>query len=257
MTLGLSECCRLFACDALLGAPPVPPDGYTPDVQDLEAEMSRLGISTSVVRHRACLDANGHFGNLVLMEEIAGHSGLIPAWFVTPDGYEPDFAPEALVDRMLAAGVRLAWTDPAAQDFSLQPWCSGRLLSALQERRVPLLLRYSAAPLSDLHQALEAYPQLRTILLDVPRYGRNRPLEALLALHPHLYLCFGPSFSVHEGFRDLVSRYGQERWVWGAGYPSYEGGAAIAGLAYSGLSASEMEAVAHLNMERLLAEVEV
>ena len=250
-------CSQLFACDALLGPPPVAPHGCLPDVRDLEAEMTRLGIDASVVRHRACLDANGDFGNRVLMEEISGHAKLIPAWFVTPDGYEPHFEPELLVDEMLALGVRLAWTDPMTQAFSLQPWCSGRLLSALQERQLPLLLSYSQVPPGDLHQALEAYPQLRVILLDLPRLGRNRQLEALLALHPHLYLCFGPSFSVHAGFWDLCNRYGHERWVWGAGYPTFEGGAAITGLTYSGLTAEEMEAVAHANLERLLAEVVV
>jgi predicted TIM-barrel fold metal-dependent hydrolase len=191
------------------------------------------------------------------MAETAGRPHLIPAWFVTPDGREPRWNPQVLVAEMLVAGVRLAWLDPEAEMLSLQPWCAGPLYAALQDHRIPLLLPYPKVKADDLHLILAAYPQLPVVLINVLRLGRNRLLEPLLALHPQLYLCFGPSFSVHGYFRDLCNRYGPYRWVWGAGYPEFEGGAGVAGLTYAGLNAEELSRVAHGNMERLLAEVTV
>jgi hypothetical protein len=253
--MSLPGCGRLIACDALLGAPRVPFPSYTPDVADLETEMARLHIDAAVVRHRSCLDTAPYLGNDILMSESAGHAGLIPAWFVTPDGREPDWNPRLLVQQMLAAGVRLAWLDPEAEMMSLQPWCSGKLYEALQEHRLPLLLPYNKIKMDDLHLVLQGYPRLPIVLFHVLRLGRNRLLEPLLSQYPQLYLCFGPTFSVHNYFRDLCTRYGPYRWVWGTAYPEYEGGAGVAGLTYSGLNADEMALVGHGNIERLLAEV--
>jgi predicted TIM-barrel fold metal-dependent hydrolase len=246
----------LIACDTLLGAPRVPFSSYTPDVTDLQAEMTRLRIDAAIVRHRACLETAPYLGNDILMGEISGHAGLIPAWFVTPDGREPDWSAARLVEQMAQAGVRFAWTDPEAEMMSLQPWCSGKLYAALQERRMPLLLPYNKIKMDDLHMVLQAYPQLPVILFNVLRVGRNRFLEPLLEQHANLYLCFGPTFSVHNYFRDLCHRFGPQRWVWGSAYPEYEGGAGIAGLTYAGLTEDEMALVGHGNIERLLAEVE-
>ncbi|MEN6547451.1 MAG: hypothetical protein ABFE07_15570 [Armatimonadia bacterium] len=93
-----------MACDALVGAPLVPPADRVPNVADLQAEMTRLHISAALVRHHACLQTSAHLGNDVLMHEIAGHPNLTPAWFVIPDGREPQFNPALTLQHMLAAG---------------------------------------------------------------------------------------------------------------------------------------------------------
>lgn len=74
----------------------------------------------------------------------------------------------------------------------------------------------------------------------------------LLEKHDHLYLCFNPLFSVHDGYLDLYRNFGKKRWVFGIGYPQSEGGAGIAGLMYSGLPEDAIRAVAYENIERLL-----
>lgn len=217
--------------------------------------MARLHISAAVVRHRACLQVSAHLGNDVLMEEIAGKPQLLPAWFVTPDGREPQFDPEFTLGQMLAAGARFAWTNPASEGFSLQPWCCGKLYGSLAEHRVPLLLEYGSINLQDLHEAMTAFPTLRVILLQVPRVGRNRLVEPLLELHPELYLCFAPAFSVHCYWPDLCRRFGPYRWLWGTHYPDAEGGAAVTALMYAGLTPEALTAVAHGNIGRLISEV--
>jgi len=241
----------------MIGPPRVPSPDYVPTVADLLSEMDRLHIDASIVRHRTCLDVAPYTGNDVLMEQISSQDRLIPAWFVTPDGREPDFDPETLVAHMLAAGVKVAWTDPASEDFIFQGWLCRRLFGALAEARIPLVVEYGKVNLSDIHGVLSEFPGLRLILTQIPRLGRNRKLEPLLELHPELYLCFGPSFSVPGYWPDLCRRYGDHRWIWGSGYPDMEGGAGISGLVYSGLTGEQMNFVAHGNIERLLSEVRI
>jgi len=254
---------RLFACDPLVGRPGIPAYEYNTDIRDLAGEMQRLNIARAIVRNHDCLTAAPYFGNDLLMKSVAGHPDLLPAWFLTPDGRAPDFNVTKLVETMFGRNVKVAWISSSVGNYapesssriSFQTWCCREMFDALQQHRIPLLVSFESINLSDLHEVMADFPKLRIILLDIPRLGRQAMLEALLKTHPGLLLCFSPSFSVHGGYKDLCSRYGDHRWVWGMGYPQAEGGAAITGLVYSGLTRKQMEAVAFRNMERLLAEV--
>ncbi|MBI2437955.1 MAG: amidohydrolase family protein [Lentisphaerae bacterium] len=247
---------KWMACDPLIGRPRVPAGNLASTRDDLLAEMRRLGIQQAVVRHGAALECGPMAGNRQLMKETRRQPRLMPAWFLTPDGQEPDFRPETAVAAMLKAGARVAWMDPEAEDFSLLPWCSGALYEILQARRVPLLLDYLKIKADDLDRVLTDFPELRLILLNVPRLGRNRRLYPLLRRHPHLYVCLSHTYSVFRGIEDLCEQFGPLRWVFGMGYPAAEGGAAIAGVLYADISRETRAAIAHGNLERLLKEVQ-
>lgn len=247
---------QFIACDPLVGVPRVPAEnGVRPDVADLRQEMTRLRITSALVRHRACVENDPYWGNRTLMEDVAGCAELLPVWALTPDGETPGFDPAALLRAMLDGGARAAWLSPAAHGYSPAPWCCADLYAALAEARVPLLVSYDEFDGDRLEAICTAFPALRLILLRVPRLGRNRILYPLLRRHAELYLCFAPTFSVHEGYRDLCDTFGAHRWVLGTGYPDTEGGAGITGLLYAGLSDAQLHAVAQGNIERLLAEV--
>lgn len=246
---------KMITCDAMIGLPRQPLDSGDPTPEDLEQEMDRLRIDAAIVRHRFCLESSPYAGNRILMEEIQGHSRLIPAWVLTPDGQEPDYDAARTVRSMLDSGVRVAWMRPKEHTFSVQPWCSGELYAALQDARVPLLIDWNAQTPDDLNAVCAAFPELRLVVLNPSREGRHRLMYPLLKQHPHLYLCFSPVFSAHDVFMDLCGRFGPHRWVLGTGYPQSEGGAGITGLLYSGLPEAAIRAVASENIERLLAEV--
>ena len=247
---------RLVACDPLVGLLRVKPERYVPDCDDLLAEMARLGVDEAIVRHRAAYEAGVAAGNHAIAEDLVGRQALRPAWVVTPDGVEPDYSPALLVERMLAAGSLVCWMDPAAEGFSALPWCSGPLYELLQARRVPLLVEYAKISADHLDVVLGDFPELRLILLGVPRLGRHRLLYPLLTRHPNLYVCLSYTYSVHLGIEDLCQRFGPHRWVFGMGYPEAEGGASVAGLSYAAISDQARRAIAHGNIERLLAEVD-
>lgn len=246
---------KLIACDALVGLPRKPLRWLQPDAADLALELGRLGIAHAVVRHRQCLENAPHWGNAALAREAAAEPHWIPARCFTPDGAPEDFSMEADVAAAVAAGARIGWISPKEHMFSPRPWCAGALYAELAARRLPLLLDYRQVTVDEIDEIMTAQPQLRLVLLTVPRLGRSRNLYALLARHPSLRLCLSFSYSVHEGVEDLVARFGPERWVWGSGYPEAEGGASVALLTYSAISEEARALIAHGNIERLLAEV--
>ena len=247
---------KLIACDPLVGLPRVPlENGVQPDLSDLRTEMVRLHIAGALVRHRLCVDNGPYTFNRVLVEELQGQTGLRPVFMLTPDGETPEFAVANSVRDALRANAAAAWIHTKDQFYSPSTWCCGELYAALQATRLPLLIEYDQVSGEQLHDIASNFPELRLILLRIPRIGRNRNLYPLLKQHPNLFGCFDPPFSVFQGFRNLCDTFGPDRWVFGMGYPAAESGAAITGLMYAGLNDSELEAVGHRNLERLLAEV--
>ena len=122
---------------------------------------------------------------------------------------------------------------------------------------MPLLLPYGTLTPDTLHKVLSAFPHLPVILLEVPRLGRNHSLYRLMALHDNLVLCVSALYGVHLGLEDLCRNFGDQRLVFGSGYPICEGGASITALTYANLQDDTKEAIAHRNLWRILQEVQV
>jgi len=229
----------------VLGRPRVPLERVEPGAGDLLGEMRRLGIGRALVRHRACIEVGPRTGNELLLRELAGREELVPVWMLTPEAVFHPGGPGQAVRQMLSRGVRAAWMHPAGQDYVLEPWCCGRGLEALQERRVPLLVQWDAVTGRQLHEVLGAYPRLPLILLT---------LYPLLEQHPNLHVAVTPTYSVYRGIEELCERFGAGRFVFGSGYPEVEGGAALCMLNYADIPAAARQAIGRDNLERLLSE---
>ena len=245
---------RYFDCDAVLGRPIEPPPHFVPSLADMHAEMEMLDVARALVRHRACADIGPDAGNRMLTEEVKGDGRLVPAWMVAPEGLRDYGGPEQTVDAMLSAGARAAWVKPEAGNYVFEPWCCKAIFNALAERAVPLLARADEIAHSRMHQVLEAFPRLPVIALRPVRQGRHREFYALLERHENLYLAVTPSYSAHRGVEDLCATFGPDRLLFGSGYPDVAGGAGLCMLSYAEISDECKEAIAHGNLERLIAE---
>lgn len=246
---------KLIACDPVVGLPRKPYPWLRPDVADLLGELARLQIAAAIVRHRQCLENAPHWGNAVLARETTGHASLIPAVCLTPDGAPDAHDFDATFRDALARGLRVGWISPKEHMFSPRPWCCGRLYAACAAARLPLLLDYRQLTLDEVDEIMTAHPDLRLVLVQAPRLGRHRALYALLERHPSLHLCLSSAYSVHEGLNELVRQFGHTRFVWGSNYPEAEGGASVTLLTYADIPDAARAAIAHGNIERLLAEV--
>src|SRR5699024_4072814 len=81
-------------------------------------------------------------------------------------------------------------------------------------------------------------------------YRELRRLAPLLHRHPNLHLDT-VNFSTHQGFDWFVAEFGAERLLFATGAPRRDPGESIAQLAWSGLSAAQMNLVARANAQRL------
>lgn len=246
----------LVDCDAWVGRRGAAEPGVSATVDALLEEMDRVGIEQAVVTHYSAVDATPRLGNRLVDELCAPHQRLHRAWCLLPPSTREMGAAGEMVGRMLEAGVRVARLFPKTHGFCFAEWCIGDLLAALESRRVPVQVPLGEIAVDDLWRALNTYPRLPVVLMEVG-YRANRLLYPLLARFPNLCLSIAPRYSVHRGIEDVCARFGAERLLFGSGFPAREAGAAVAALTYAMISEREKRLIGSENMRRVLAAVQM
>jgi predicted TIM-barrel fold metal-dependent hydrolase len=246
----------LFDANVLLGPLPLRPPGAPECRADLLATLDRFGISQALVTHTLAKWHDAESGNRRLMEEIAGEERLVACWEVLPSstGEVPSEAKQ--VDQLLTAGARAARLSPTAHRLALEPWETDRLLEALAERRVPLLLDMDnrhwseTRPWAFIERACRTFPTLPLVLLREPQ-ANFRTLFPLLDRCPNLVVETS-YLQGHDAIRLIAERWGPERLAFGTGMPVWDPALPLTGLTYAGLTPEALAAVGGGTLRQLL-----
>ena len=224
----------------------------------LLAEMERLRISKSLVRSRWSPYLASDAVNSQLFDDCSHSDTLLPVAEVTPEGGEQFLdRPHDAIDHYISRGAVAGTPRCQKNDYRLSSWCSGNLLTAMQNRRLPLMVWINDdLEYDQLFTLLGEHPDLPVLLQGVPRDGYQRSLFPLIKRFKNLYLVAWTRFSVHLGLEYMVDRFGHEQIVWGSSYPESEGGAGIAGITYAMISDEAEAAIAGGNMARLIGEID-
>ena len=251
----------LFDANVLLGPQAQRPPGAPEDVRALIATMDAYGITRGLVAHTWAKGHDAATGNARLTEEVKGQGRLSACWVVLPSATgEVPPEPEQ-VDRLLASGARAARLCPVAHRLSLEPWEVDRLLGALAERRVPLLIDLDnrhwgePRPWRFIEWCCRTYPDLPVVLLREAQVN----FRTLFALMDRcLNLVVETSYlQGHDAIHLMVERWGADRLVFGTGMPVYDPALPIAGLTYAGLSPEALAGVAGGTLRRLMEGCQV
>jgi predicted TIM-barrel fold metal-dependent hydrolase len=224
-------------------------------VGELLAEMDRLEIERALVRTAPDdLDQDVLHSNAMLLAAAAGDRRLVPCPVVLPAeaGDVPSEAEQAAA--AVKAGAGAVCVRPALDCWSLAPWACGKLFTALQEHRLPVVCAQKHVPLQEVGRLAGAYPQLPVVVAGAG-YRQLRTLLPLLEAFPNTYLCIGGTFTVQGGLERLVERVGAGRLLFGTGFPEVEPMMAVTQLTYSALSDEQKALVGARNFERLFSEV--
>lgn len=247
---------EFFDANVWLGPLGQRPPGAPEDVPALLATMDAYGLTRALVTHTAAKWHDPATGNGRLTEELIGQDRLAACWAVLPAATGEAPAEPKQVERLLGAGARAARLCPAAHRLSLEAWEVDRLLGALAERRVPLLLDFDNRHWSEprpwrfIEWCCRTYPDLPVVLL---REGQAnfRTLFILLDRCPNL-IVETSYLQGHDAINLLVERWGAHRLAFGTGLPVFDPALPIAGLTYAGLSSEELAAVAGGTLRSLM-----
>lgn len=223
-------------------------------VEELLAEMDRLGIARALVSHTLAQSFDPPQANRILMHEIAGHERLLPCWTLLPPSCEEMGTLEEMLAGMAEADVRAVRLYPREHTYELADWQCGELFAALAERRYVVLLDLAQSNWNEIERICRTYPGLSLVVTRVG-YRMLRPLFALLGRCPNLY-CDLSNLSTYLAVEEVLERFGSSRLLFGTALPVADPGGPIARLFYTDAPEADLAAMAHGNVERLLAQVQ-
>ncbi len=137
--------------------------------------------------------------------------------------------------------------------FSISEWCSGELLGALEEERIPLILDMETVSWEDVYTILGNHKQLPVIAASC-NYRNNRYIYPLLENYKNLFIELS-WFMGTGAIEDVVKRFGSYNLLFGTNMPQYSGTAAVPILTYSDINQKDKQAIAGGNLSNLLKGV--
>jgi predicted TIM-barrel fold metal-dependent hydrolase len=241
-----------YDCNCMVGrfGQPQPHQFHAAD--ELERELDRCGIARALVFHALGKELDPATGNAALMREIAGRERLAPCWVVMPHHTGELPPPAELCQQMAQHGVRAVRMFPQLHSFCLAEWCAGELLTALEQRRIPVLVDHDQTGWEEINAVCTAHPCLPIVLLRA-NYRVHRFLYPLLARHANLHVEIG-ILVAHDAIAEAANRYGARRLLFGSALPHYTPGGPIANIMYSLVSDAAKALIAGGNLRRLLGE---
>lgn len=246
---------KYFDCNCSIGRVNYPRLYDIPDVEGLLKEMQTAGVEEALVYHILARDGFPPYGNSVLMEEIKNIPELHPAWVVLPHHTGEMPHPDKLLEEMKKSNVKAVRVYPKANhhSFSISEWCSGELLAALEDQRIPLMLDMEMIGWEEVNTILGNHKHLPVIAANC-NYRNNRYIYPLLENHKNLYIDLS-WFMGTGSIEDVVKRFGSRNLLFGTNMPQYSGAAAVSILTYSDIDQKAKQAIAGGNMSNLLNEV--
>ena len=254
---------RFFDCNAHFGLPFRRPLMPVPNAATLLAEMDRAGVERALVWHIAQHDASAQAGNDLLAQAIAPHQRLVGCWTILPNQAAEFPPPRVFFQQMRQQRIGALRVFPNPHHFLANAVSMGDWFEAMTAHRIPLLVSVRAWE-GDKGQPAMDWPQLYGLLADFPKlvcvvcdhgcWGEDRRFRPLLERYPNVYVDIG-HYLLDGGLEGLVADYGAGRVLFGSSFPlAYFGGMMMA-LKHARIPAEAKEAIAHGNLERILAEV--
>lgn len=245
---------KFFDCNCSVGRVVHPQLNDSFEAADLRHEMDIAGVEEALVFHTMARDAGPSLGNGLLGEALRGVKGLHSAWVVLPHHTGEMPPPKKLLKEMAKNGVKAVRMYPTKDyhSFSLAEWSCGKLLSALEEARVPLMLDIEIVWWEAVQSILERHPKLPLIVTNVG-YRHNRFSYPLFDRYDNLYVETSRYYGAGN-FEDVVERFGNHKIVFGTNMPLLTGTAAVSMLTYADIPAKAKEAIAGGTLRKLLKE---
>ena len=89
------------------------------------------------------IESDANLGNDLLLRETESRENLIPCLCALPDEASNPLDASKLVNSLIRRGARAVVLYPATHGYAMKDWCVGPLVSAIEERRLPLLLGWT------------------------------------------------------------------------------------------------------------------
>jgi len=244
---------KFFDSNCCLGKLSVPLPGYIESAKELTSIMEKAGVDEALICFTLAKEYSPTIGNQKLLEEIGEYQNLYPCWTILPHHTGEMPSANKLVKEMIAKHVFAARIFPKTHNWTLSEWSTGHLLTALEERRIPLFIDIEETDWSQVYSLCSNHPALPVVLTRAP-FRFSRQIYALLAETSNLYIDIS-FFQLHCGIEDICEKFGANRLLFGTAVPHFTPAPSVMAVKYSGISEENKEKIAGANLHHLLKSV--
>lgn len=238
-----------------LGYPATGPLAYQ-DTGTLRAALAKYHIRRALVSHTMAELHDAVEGNRVLTESLKDLPRCSGIMTLLPEGTGEIEDIADYVDQCLAKGLRAARLFPKTHRYTLKLPTIPKLLSALENRGVPLLIQIGQTSWDEIGSLAKAYPKLAILVEGTGHheYLNIRSCLPWLEAVPNLLVPTHRQF-LCGGLELMVERLGAHRVFFSSNQPVDDPAAGLSLLVLSELPVETLRRIAHGNLETLLSAV--
>ncbi len=244
---------HMFDCNCIVGKRADRREGEPWTLVQLLEDMDYFGIESALVSSATCRDYDPSIGNQELLNLLENSNRISPVWCVIPPFTDSMIPPTRFVDDVLSNGIKGVISYPRLHGYSLAPWSMGKLFSALNYYRVPMLLPFQQFDWEDVYTVCHEYPDLPVIATGI-NYRQLRYLLPLWENCSNLYVD-SSWLSIADLLPFLKQRGLLEKLLFGTNYPAYTPSAAVSMITYSNVSLEDKQSVGSGNLLSLLENI--
>lgn len=242
-----------FDFNVMIGEPTVVQLDKWLDVDRLSKEMSRFNIKKALVYHSYSRDYDAYFGNNYLLENISGHSNILPSWVLLPFDVFPIDTPDKLLEELRNRNIKAVRLFPEYHNFPLEEEAVGDLLDLLEDIQIPILISPNKVGWRDIYNILRNHRNLRLILVDLT-YRNNAYIFPILKRYKNVYIELS-GYITYLGIEGIYKRFGGERILFGSNLPYRNPGSTIFYVENADIPEDVKDLIAYKNAEKLIEEV--
>ena len=249
---------KFFDGNLWMGNPMQPELCLKWDVDDLLGYMDRYAIEGGIVTHTSAVKEDPCASNEEMLCRIKDCGRLWGGLVLTTDMPPGHTDWGAYLDGALARKARLVRLFPKSHGFSLERWCSGALLDAVNERRIPLVMWHMETNWSAIKNLCDAYPELPVIIEGRPQkiLYHNRFFYPLLEQCPNFHLELH-NLNMYLGLEDIVARFGARHLVFGSCVPFNDPNTSQMMVTDARIDEDARRLIAHGNLHNLLKRMHI
>lgn len=225
-------------------------------VDGLLAASKEAGIDLSIVHSAAVSPARVKSVNDFIASTVEAHADCLLGFGSMHPDYE-DIGKE--LDRMMAMGLRGVKLHPDTQQFMMDSTASIKMLEAMEERRLPVLIhtgdtRYPFSNPERVARALDHVPNLVAICAHLGGWSMWSNGWKILAGREDVYVdCSSSLYAITpEEAVKVIHRYGAKRVFFGTDHPMWNPVGEVKRFNALPLTEEERELILHKNIEQLL-----
>ncbi len=220
------------------------------DFAQWNTELRRFGIGSALVTHIDSAMYDAAYGNERLAELLGGSDTLHGCMVLVPE------MPAEYIGGMLNRGFAAARMFPKTYKHSMRGYAAGRLLAALEERRVPLLLWHSEVDWDAMDEICRSYPRLPVVVeghnIKLLYHARN--YIALLREHQNFHL-ETHNVVLFDELSNLAREFGAARLLYGSYFPYNTPHHSLMNVTAAQLDDKDTAAILGGNFKRLMAGI--